>query len=347
MDEFVDFITLEISDSSTVPKYKQIADSIEAKVERGSIRRGQKLPSINQLSTYYLLSRDTVEKAYAELKNRKLITSTRGLGYYISNSLPETQLKVLVLFNKLSAYKKEIYNSMALNLSGKANLNLHVYHCDFKIFKDILLSNLEGFHYYVIMPHFSDYDPDELKELLNQVPEEKLIILDHKPSGLDRYFGCICQNFIEDIFEALTEAKELLAKYERLTLIFPDNNTYPYPKEIIQGFSKFCQFNSFPYDIVASVDEIDVLKNGEVYVLISESDLARLIKRARLAKFNIGRDIGILSYNDTELKEVLENGITVMSTNFSEMGLLASKVILDTQPLHHKNDFKLILRNSL
>lgn len=33
MDEFVDFITLDISENSKVPKYKQIADSIAAKVE--------------------------------------------------------------------------------------------------------------------------------------------------------------------------------------------------------------------------------------------------------------------------------------------------------------------------
>lgn len=347
MEEFIDFITLEISDSSTVPKYKQIADSIAAKVERGAIRSGQKLPSINQLSTYYLLSRDTVEKAYAELKNRKIIVSTRGLGYYISSTLPSSQLKVLVLFNKLSAYKKEIYNSMAHNLAGRANMNLQIYHCDFKIFKEVLEANLEGYHYYVIMPHFSDYDPIELSALLSQIPEEKLIVLDNLCKGIENYFGCIYQDFLEDIFDALTRSKDLLNKYKRLTLVFPDSNTYPYPKEIIQGFSKFCQFNSFPYEIFSSMNEVEDLRKGDVFVLISESDLAKLVKRARAMGLEIGNDIGIISYNDTELKEVLENGITVMSTDFTSMGSLASKVILNAQPINHKNDFNLIRRSSL
>jgi DNA-binding transcriptional regulator YhcF (GntR family) len=347
MDEFVDFITLDISENSKVPKYKQIADSIAAKVERGSIRSGQKLPSINQLSTYYLLSRDTVEKAYALLKEKNMIESTPGVGYYISSKHPDSKLKVILLFNKLSAYKKVIYDQLAEKLRDKAYLSLHVYHCDFGLFKQIMEENLEGYHYYILMPHFSEYDPRELSKVVSKVPEDKIIVIDNLIKGIDSYFGCVYQNYLEDIFNALQKLNDKLKAYQKMVLVFPDNNTYPYPYEIVQGFTKFCLFNAFDYEIISSIKKNHKVKKGNAYVLISESDLSNLIKLCRMSDFELGMDVGVISYNETVLKEVLGNGITVMSTDFDEMGKFTAQMILDSQPIKHKNEFRLILRNSL
>jgi len=347
MDEFVDFITLNISENSKVPKYKQIADSITAKVARGTIRSGQKLPSINQLSIYYLVSRDTVEKAYALLKESQIIESTPGVGYYVSSRFPDAKVKVLLLFNKLSAYKKVIYDQIAEKLKDKATLSLHVYHCDFGLFKQILNDHLEGYHYYVIMPHFSEYDPKALSKVLSKLPDDKIIVIDNLIQGIEGYFGCVYQNFIEDIFNALQKLKYQLKTYQKMILAFPDNNTYPYPNEIVQGFTKFCLFNSIDYEIISSIDPAHKVYKGEAYVLISENDLSNLIKLCRLSNCELGKEVGVISYNDTVLKEVLENGITVMSTDFEEMGKYTAQIISEAQPLKYKNEFRLILRNSL
>jgi DNA-binding GntR family transcriptional regulator len=347
MEELVEFFTLDITDNSTTPKYRQIAKSIATKVYRGVIEPGQKLPSINQLSAYYLLSRDTIEKAYAELKKSQIIVSSRGLGYFISNKLPDQKLKILVLFNKLSAYKKEIYNSLAHELEDIASLSLRIYHCDFKLFENIILENSEDYHYYIIMPHFLEYQPSHLIKSLNNISRDKLIVLDYVPEGLGECFSSIYQDFVEDIYTALTEAKTTLKKYTRLNLIFPDNNTYPYPKEIVTGFVKFCQTNQLPFSILSSIDQVEKVNGGEAYIIISESELTKFIKKTRAEGLVVGADVGVISYNDTELKEVLENGITVISTDFKEMGKLAAKSILNSERIHQKNNFGLILRNSL
>jgi DNA-binding transcriptional regulator YhcF (GntR family) len=346
-EENVEFITLEISHSSGVPIYKQIAESIISKIEKGRIRYGQKLPSINQLSTYYLLSRDTVEKAYNELKEKKVIKSVRGLGYYVKNSLPQSQLKVLVLFNKLSSYKKEIYNAIAHGLKDRAAIDFFVYHCDMTIFKQILIEHCQDYHYYIIMPHFTDYNPAELKKIIKKIPDEKLIIIDNRLPDINNAFGCIYQNFMEDIYTTMIKMEDHLKKYNKLILVFPDNNTYPYPREIIQGFTKFCNFKSFNCEIITYVTSDYQVEKGTAYLIISETDLSNLIKLIRHTDFEIGKDVGIVSYNDTVLKEVLESGITVMSTDFQKMGELTAQIIVKNQPLVHKNDFNLIFRNSL
>jgi DNA-binding LacI/PurR family transcriptional regulator len=57
--------------------------------------------------------------------------------------------------------------------------------------------------------------------------------------------------------------------------------------------------------------------------------------------------MGILSFNETTLKEVLADGITVMSTDFETMGRTAAALLLDGKKLKVKNPFTVIRRNSL
>jgi DNA-binding LacI/PurR family transcriptional regulator len=57
--------------------------------------------------------------------------------------------------------------------------------------------------------------------------------------------------------------------------------------------------------------------------------------------------VGIVSYNETPLKEILLDGITVISTDHEAMGTTAARMIMDKKLEKVKNPFKLILRNSL
>ena len=54
----------EIDEASKVPKYKQVADIIISNIGSGIVKLGDRIPSINQTSEQFLLSRDTIEKAY-------------------------------------------------------------------------------------------------------------------------------------------------------------------------------------------------------------------------------------------------------------------------------------------
>lgn len=52
----------------------------------GNFEMNQKIQSINMFSEEFYLSRDTVEKAYNILKERNVISSIRGKGYYITRT---------------------------------------------------------------------------------------------------------------------------------------------------------------------------------------------------------------------------------------------------------------------
>ena len=81
--------------------------------------------------------------------------------------------------------------------------------------------------------------------------------------------------------------------------------------------------------------------------MLEDSDLVNLIKFCRAQHLVLGRDIGIISYNDTILKEILANGITVISTNHEKMGETAAHIMLNKRIGKVQNPFTLIRRNSL
>jgi len=72
-----------------------------------------------------------------------------------------------------------------------------------------------------------------------------------------------------------------------------------------------------------------------------------LIKICRSKKLMVGKDVGIISYNETPLKEILLNGITVLSTDHAKMGESAARLILENRKEKIKNPFSLLIRKSL
>lgn len=334
--------TIEINEKSRTPKYIQLAESISRKIKNKSLSNDEQLPSINLLSALYDLSRDTVRKAYLELKKKDLVEGVRGKGYYIK--FPQVQRKrIFFLMNKLSSHKKQLYDAFMRTLGPEVKIDFFIYNNHFDLFKQLLLNNQDDYSHYVIIPHFYSHG-DRAVELINRLPKEKLILLDKKLDKIEGVYACVYQDFEKNIYDSMTEAKELLRKYQTLKLVFP-LNTYQ-PREIINGFQKYCFENFCNGKLVANLDKEEV-KEGEAYITMMEDDLVSLIKKIKKTDLKVGKHIGILSYNENPLKEILLDGITVMSTDFEQLGRTAAEFILNEEKEHRSNPFRLIIRNSL
>lgn len=326
------------------PKYLQVVDAIIRCIGEGQLQRGDQLPSINELSEAYLLSRDTVEKAYRELRRKNIITSVKGKGNFINRVDVHAPLRVLLIFNKISNYKKQIYNSFVYTLGYPATVDLHIHHCNMQIFETLISNSIGHYDYYVIMPHFYE-QPEKVAEIINRIPRDQLLLLDKDITGLGGEYASVFQDFEKDIYEALHDAFPVLKKYEKLIYVNP--GLVPYPGEIMKGFRYFCRMNDFEYSIIEGVDAETEVSKGEAFVVIEETDLVTLIKNCRNKNLSIGKDVGIISYNETPLKEILLEGITVISTDHEQMGKTAAKLILEKRKERIKNPFQLILRKSL
>ncbi len=332
---------ITINPNSTLSKHAQISEIMRADIEAGRLQVGAQLPSINQFSKSHGVARDTIEKAYNLLKKRGYIQGVPGKGNYVAGG-HEKSLKILMVLNKMSSYKKEVYESFIETLGENAKVDLQIHHYNINLFKEIVNESKGKYHYYVVMPHFFHETPqDEYVKILNEIPSSALVVLD-KEVILDRKVINVFQDFEKDILDALMLKSELFEKYKGITLVFPKESHHP--MGIINGIESFCLAKNKQFKLVADATKI-LPTRGIAYVTLTEDELATLVKKIRNTDLQLGKDIGILSFNETVLKELL--GITVVSTNFSAMGITAAEMILTKNILRVKNEFSFIKRESL
>lgn len=342
MENLKDIIS--ISDYSKVRKHKQIVDSVLSATRMGSLKFNDKLPSVNELAFDHNVSRDTVVRAYAFLKENNIIESIPGKGYYLKSACEEIKIKVFLLFNELGPYQKKIFDALSNILNEFATIDFYVYQDDYTQFKKhVLNSKTKEYTHYILNANFDENKEEVIDFIKNEIPLEKLILLDKKIDELGN-IACIYQDFENDIYAALSELNPLLLRYRTIKLVFPKASHLP--KGIKTGFLKFCVEFGYEFGIVENVLN-ERLEKDAVYINVEENDLIDLIKQIKSNDFVIGEDVGIISYNDSSLKEVLLDGITVIATNFEHVGEQAGLMVLRNEKEQIRSRFDVLVRNSL
>ncbi len=337
------YAVVHIDEQSITPKYLQLTNSILQAIEQGKLEKDYLLPSINELSYELEISRDTAEKAYRQLKSLGVIGSVPGKGYFITKTDFKQSIKVFLLFNKLSIHKKLIYDAFVETLGDQAAIDFYIYNNDFGLFKKLMQNRKTDYTHYVIIPHFLD-GGEHAHELINDIAGGQLILLDKLINGVNRHFGAVYENFEKDIFQSLQQALPQLEKYQTLKIVFP---AYTYfPEEILKGFRSFCAEYAFNHNVVHNIAE-EPIHEGEAYINLMEDDLIILLEKIQGSTLQVGKNVGIISYNETPWKRFILNGITTISSDFKEMGAMAAQLILNNQVQHLEVPFKLTLRNSL
>ncbi len=329
---------INVATSSTLPKYKQIVFSIEAAISDNRLKKNDKLPSVNKVSLEFSISRDTVLQAYDELKKRGIIYAILGKGYYVKSVEFSFEQRIFLLFDELNIFKEDIYNSFLEKMNNTAQVDIFFHHFNIEMVKKLINESNGDYSKYIIMPT----NLVGVADLIKILPKQDVYILDQTNSELKEY-PSIHQNFVKDMYEALLEGKALLHKYKKLIFIFPG---FREPLGMKIGFEKFCLDFSFPNEIITDFNGREI-QNGEVYIIPDDRDLVRVVEQGKLQKLKLGSDFGIISYNETPLKKVVENGITTISTDFNEMGTLLAEMILQNKKIQIENKNKLIIRNSL
>jgi DNA-binding transcriptional regulator YhcF (GntR family) len=329
---------ISFDQNSSVPKYRQIINSILGSIDGGSLIKGDKIPSINQICAEFNLSRDTVMVAFNELKAKGIIISQPGKGYYIAKTDIGQEERIFVVFDELNSFKEDLYNSFLRSLNARATVDIFFHHFNYKVFKDFIIGSIGNYTSYVIMPATFD----NTSHLINQLPPDRVYILDREKQDLSLY-PTIFQDFENDLYDSLNDGLHLIKKYNKLVLINPGGKE---PVERETGFKRFCNEADFEYDIEKKLQDVSI-KPGQAYIVISDRDLVELVKRAQSQNLKLGENFGILSLNDTILKEVVGGGITTISTDFRRMGARLAEMILAKEKQKVRNPASLIIRSSL
>jgi DNA-binding transcriptional regulator YhcF (GntR family) len=342
MSEFLQHVSVD--EWSATPKYRQLMNAVLQAVKLGVLKEGDSMPSINELSFHTDISRLTVEKSYKELRKAGVLEAYQGKGYFVKSTHILQEFRVLLMFNKLSAHKKIIYDAFAEALGDRASIDFFIYNNDARVFCKLLADKRKNnYTHFVIIPHFIDGEKAAV-QALEDLPKSQLILLDKALPEVGGEYGAVYENFYRDIYQALFELLPSLQKYRVLKLVFPEGSYYP--REIVDGFISFCESFVFEHKVVHEV-KAEKVQRGEVYINLMEDDLFDLLELVEKQGLKIGEELGIISYNETKAKKYIVNGLTTVSTDFAHMGRKAAELVLQHSREQIENPFYVTVRESL
>jgi DNA-binding transcriptional regulator YhcF (GntR family) len=319
-------------------KKDAIVEGILDAIEGNAISKGAPLPSVNKMIQTLGVARMTVVKALNELKERGVIVSEDKVGYFVNDINVTRKMKVLLFLTSFASYHENLYNHIIEDINdSNITIDLYFHHCNPQIVKSVLNENLGNYGMYII----SVFESPLLKTILSRIPSRKLLQIIRPP--LFENVSSIHQDFTLGLKTSLNNIKSNMLKYDRFILIFSEK--YGHPQAIRTSFIEFCAINNINSQIENKISS-ELLVKGTAFWVIEDNDLIALIKMGEDIGLQIGNEIGILSYNDTPVKEYIRNGITSVSVDFAKMGQSISKYIKNPVYTHEVFVPELIIRNS-
>ncbi len=316
-------------------KFQQLVDAVIDAVSRNLLTIGDILPSVNQICQESKLSRDTVFKAYAELKDRGIVESVPNKGYFIASAIS----KVFLFLDTFKAYKEVLYGSFRDNLPENIGVDLNFHHYNIGIFDKVIQESIGKYTRYIVM----NFDHPRVPEIISRIPRDRLLIIDwciHSTPEM----SIIYQDFGQTLYNSLKENLGLIRKYKRFIYLYPEF-TY-HPQESITWFERFGKDHQLNFQVLRQAKKLNVQKD-ELYLLVSDRTLARFLDQCSEKKLIPGKDVGVISYNETPMKKYVKDGITVISTDFELMGKKAAEFAVNGEPVRLQIPTRMRLRRSL
>ena len=324
---------LEFNNKNT--KVKQLADYIQRAISMSELMPGDKLSSINTLSRQHNISRDTVFKAFNDLRARGLIESIHGKNYYVSYRVKN----VLLILDEYTPFKDVLYNALVSKLPSNHKIDLWFHQYNENLFNNIVRESYGMYNKYLIM----NYSNDVLAESLSKINPKKLLLLDFGSFNKEG-LSYVCQDFDRAFYDALDQAKHDFKKYKKIVFLFDKRHKHPQSSK--DYFIRFCTDNNFEFEIIESFTPQTPVVEGTLYIIIKQTDVVEVIKRSKADKLTVGRQFGIIGYNNNPFYEVIENGIAAISIDWEEMGNLAADFVITGNPITRYLPTKIIKRGS-
>ncbi len=329
----------KLEEINSLSKHEQLVLGIVEAIDSGSLALGDQLPSINKMVDDTGFARKTIVKAYDELKDRGLVESKKTKGYFIASNNTKVFLKIALLMYSFQRFQQEFYNTLRSRLGDKAQIDIFFHHNNEEVFETIFLNMKGKYGMYVVAP----IESEKSKTILKTMSPERLIIVD-RFLNLGSGYTYVTQEFVESTLQNLTELLPRIKKYRKMVLFFRDDMDYP--EGILQSFLEFTKINHIENRVLPNYKP-EVLEKGVLYLFIGDSDLWPLLKDCIGKSFELGKEVGVLSFNDHLVKEIILGGITTISTNFKDMAMITANNIIEPKFLKSVVPTTLIERNSL
>jgi DNA-binding LacI/PurR family transcriptional regulator len=204
-----------------------------------------------------------------------------------------------------------------------------------------IITNLGTYDNFIIFPHL-DSVTDGLRRAISMIPKNKLIFVHREFESCQQCSAVVTDNR-EELYQTLAAINDNSGKYFHFRLIFPDNI---YHKEIYEGFADYCLDHKIKFDIIPGLTNMEIV-TGQLLIIKSDQDLAYAVRYCRDRNLELGRDVGLICYNDSALKEVLAGGISVITPDFHRIGQQVAHIVMTQDFGKSKGNYKFIRRGSV
>ena len=330
-----------IQDSKIVPKYQQVIDCITTRIKNGEIAKGEKLPSIFELSAYLNVSKDTVEKAYHHLNEKGITRSFNRRGYFVvSDKLDQTQ-KVLFIVKELNYLSKLMYEMLSSLDLEYVEFITYCYSNNQSLLESIVKDNLLEIDHFLLSPEIQEIEV-ELDKVIDKIPNERILLV---KKGMDRKLVNSSFNGLDaELVLGLESMADRIGNYSCFNLVLPQEESYYL--EIIKGFRFFCEKGNIDYQILDGI-EADDIKFNQSYFIIDDASLSEFIGYTRMNNFALMEDVGVISLQDSPFKKYLEGGITTISLDVDKLISSIKSAILGQNEPMDKARFLIFNRDSI
>ena len=326
-------------ETEPILKSDRIISFITESIRNEKLEPGHAVPSINHSAKQFGVARKTVVRAYEKLKEKGLIESRPKRGYFVINKKPESKLKVLLIVHSFDGHWEMLYNHFREQANGFCETETFFHHYNIKMLELMISRNAADYDLFIV----SSFNHPRIKNIIGRIPAYKVLVISRN-DRLGKNYNCIVQDFFEGTRSALQEAHSCISKYKKLNLSFPE--TSGHSETLKNGFLEYCGNFSVPHQVSGSLSEKDIRKN-EAYLVIDDGDLIRLLEVSKNRRWELGRDIGVISYNETPMKKVIRDGISVLSCDFTRMADEMAGFIKNQKSIQKTIPIKFIQRNSI
>ncbi len=327
-----------IDSTVSTPKYRQIVEAVQKSIAEGLLSQGDPIPSVNYIAERFSIARGSIFKAYNLLRGLGIIDSIPGKGYFVINTKPVGKKNIFLLMSTFNPYREVFYNSFVNRIKKQATVDVYFHHHNINVFETLINNHASYYNTFIIMPEIHK----KTKDILKRLDQRNLYILDTGLEMFKKQYPCVCQNYSRDIYTFLESSKKHLKRYKRVVLLFSGNmRNY----DLIQGFESFFTTQKMEGVVIRQTEDfMPSLK--DICIVMDDNDLVRLILFAKGKQWQLGDHLGVVSYNETPLKSIIDQGITTISPDFKQMGISMADMILEDRKDYIENPFLVTERGS-
>ncbi len=329
----------ELENISGLSKHEQLVQGIINAINGKFLGKGDMLPSVNNLIKEFGFARETVAKAYKELTNRGIVEPKNRVGFFVANDDTDQTLKLALVIFAFDSFQEVFYKTLRDRLGSGVHIDVFFHHNNIDMFESII-SNVRGkYGMYVVAP----IPHKKTTSILETLPLDKFLMIDRYHDMPDDC-SYVTQEFEKSSYDAFAELADTIRRYKGM--IYYHRPAADTPIEILDAYNKFIK--NFKINSTIRTEYVPgTIEKGYVYFTINNTELWAMLKDCMAKGYRLGKDVGILSHNDDLVKEIICDGITTYSTDFSKMAEKSAEFVLNRKKIQEIIPTVLIRRKSL